>query len=1518
MKNRRPLTPASLLLSLALLTPTVHGAVFTWDAGTNTNWDTTTANWTGSVWGNAAADQAIFGTAGAGTVSLTAAINANALTLNSTGYTLSGGTLTLSGTTPGIAAIADAAISSILAGTAGLNKTGAGTLTLSGANTYTGATLVNAGGLTLNGGSSGNGSLSIGSTTGSRGTVNISGGTSSFNGVLVGTGSGSGGAIVVTGGTFNSTASTGYLTVGSGSSASALGYGSLTISSGTVNTTNSGGIRLGNWGLGVLHQTGGTLNVARFLALGLAGGNTSAGLATFTGGTSSISSSYRVLVGDASNGVAIFNLGTAAGGTHVMTSANSSGFVIGNSGGSNGTVNLNSGTLVLSAPINRPTVSPASTAILNLNGGTLQAGASSVTLINATVSPTVYNGGLTVKSGSGTATISANLTAATGNGIYIAGGNLTVANGGSGYLGAPQVTVTGGSGTGATAIANVSGGVITGVTLTNPGKDYLAGDVLSFAFNSGAPTTAAPTFTYTLTAGDLAANTSGLITKNDSGTLILSGNNTIAGATVNGGNLTLAGTNNWSGTATVNAGTLQIGNGGTSGSLNATISNSGNVSFNRSDDFTLTSTITGSGSTTKLGANTLTLDYSSSDTSKLSDDGSLILSGGRLNLSGGTHTEIVAETTINGIVSITRTSGSATIALGSINVVSGQLDLGGTGIATTTSDNVNGILPGVSILGSQAANDGNGNIVIFSNFTDVLRLGGTIPSGASQNVRIVNGGTSDTITLAAGITDINSLNNTATDGPAIVTIGTGNLLRLGSSGTVGAAIGTGGLTLTTGTLTAGGEIDFPGLLVLANSSTSPTLIDSTIANNGIGSVSLSKNGTGSVTLSGPNSYTGSTLVNTGTLTIQNATALGTTAGGTTISSGATLEIQGGIVVGAEPLSITGTGVGGNGVVRNLSGTNSYAGAINVTGSAQLQSEAGTLTLSGAFASGTGKTITKTGPGTLALTANGPGALPQFITVNQGKLQVGGSSFNTDKIAGAGLITINSGATLETLTSHAFGGDNFTFGEQIVINGGTLTVGGAQYVNAATLNGATINGTSEIRASSANAITVTGTTQSTISSTVNIGQSAGAVANFTVADVTSSPATDLLVSGPITGAAGGVTKAGLGTLTVTGASTYSAPTTISAGILQVGNGGATGNLGSGNVINNAAVVINRDATANLTIGGVISGTGTITQTGVGRTILTGTNTWSGITTISAGTLQIGNGGATGTLGSNGVVNHGALVFNRDATTNLTLSAVISGSGTVTQSGTGTTLLSGANTYTGNTSVNSGTLSLGSAFLADGSTVSIAASGATLDLNFDATDTVDKLSIGGVLQASGTWGSLSSSATHKDARITGTGILNVTTGGGTPFSLWAESLSLPIGQNGKVDNPDGDGINNLGEFAFNGNPLSGVTDGKVSNRIVTLGSDKVLTLTIPVRSSAPAFAGSPSMTTIADGIVYTIEATVDLESFTTTVTEVTGVEATSIQSTLPTLDSGWTYHTFRTSIPVNDASKQFIRAKVSDVP
>ncbi len=196
--------------------------------------------------------------------------------------------------------------------------------------------------------------------------------------------------------------------------------------------------------------------------------------------------------------------------------------------------------------------------------------------------------------------------------------------------------------------------------------------------------------------------------------------------------------------------------------------------------------------------------------------------------------------------------------------------------------------------------------------------------------------------------------------------------------------------------------------------------------------------------------------------------------------------------------------------------------------------------------------------------------------------------------------------------------------------------------------------------------------------------------------------------------GSMIKAGTGTLTLSGENTYSGGMTVSGGILQIGNGGTAGSI-VGDVNNNATLAFNR--ADDISYGKVISGTGSMIKDGPGALTLSGENTYTGGTAISAGTLQLGNGGTSGSITGN-VSNNGRLVFRRSDVSSF--DGIISGAGTVEQAGAGTTLLTAGNTHSGPTIVSAGTLQAGAVHTFSPASAMRVEPGALLDLNgFDQT-------------------------------------------------------------------------------------------------------------------------------------------------------------------------------------------------------
>jgi fibronectin-binding autotransporter adhesin len=401
---------------------------------------------------------------------------------------------------------------------------------------------------------------------------------------------------------------------------------------------------------------------------------------------------------------------------------------------------------------------------------------------------------------------------------------------------------------------------------------------------------------------------------------------------------------------------------------------------------------------------------------------------------------------------------------------------------------------------------------------------------------------------------------------------------------------------------------------------------------------------------------------------------------------------------------------------------SYAGSTTV--------ETGTLNVPGAISNeGSTSGVTVESGVTLAGTGTNPGlgfgTLPSGFTAsdllvytgkaNQVDLLVSASGFTDqfwDGTTTTGSGTINGGnGTWNNITTNwtnMSGAVNAPWQSGFAIfegTAGTVTLG-------ANINfiGAQFNTTGYVITAGGTAYTLTATQTAADGGTIiNVG-----------ANVTAT------IAAPIVGP-GEIVTTGAGTLILTGANTYSGGTTISAGTLQLGNGGSTGSI-VGNVTDNGVFAI--DLSDTYTVSGSISGSGSVAQIGPGTTILAGKNTYSGVTLIARGSLlaatttafspnsqfsvaagavlDVVNFSLTiGSLTGAGTVTSGLgtpilTVGNDNSST--TFSGVIEhgyGSLALAKIGTGTLTLTGSNTYNGGTTISQGTLQLG----ADGTTGSI---------------------------------------------------------------------------------------------------------------------------------------------------------------------------------------------------------------------
>jgi autotransporter-associated beta strand protein len=708
-----------------------------------------------------------------------------------------------------------------------------------------------------------------------------------------------------------------------------------------------------------------------------------------------------------------------------------------------------------------------------------------------------------------------------------------------------------------------------------------------------------------------------------------------------------------------------------------------------------------------------------------------------INGDGGSNANSTINTTTAALTSVAISASTVTV---DATLISPLVTVSGTGNLTISA--------GAEIVGDVtfgSAGSGLNNGLINGQLS--------VTGGTFNNAGTVTGATS----VNGGVLNLNAGTNLASGQNLMVSGGTVNV---NVNDVIGAVVLTGGQINGAGTLSAISGFD-------VRAGTASAILG--------GGALMQKTTAGTVTLSGANTYTGVTTITAGVLNIQNATALGTTAGGTTVAANAALELQGGVNIGAEALTLNGTGVASGGALRNISGSNTFGGAITLNSASRINSNANTLNLSGGI-TGTNQNLTFGGAGNV------------FVS-------------NTSNITtGTGTLTKDGSGTLLLGGTNSFTGD-------VLVSGGTLELLFGSALADTVL--VTVDAGAQLRVFNSETV-------GNIAGSGSIQLGAGGVATL----LTVGDGSDRTLSGAISDNVnvGSLTKQGTGSLTLSGANTYTGTTTITAGTLQVGAGGTVGTLGTGDVTNNATLAFNRlDA---LTVANAISGTGAVNQIGAGNMTLSGVLSHTGLTTINAGTLTLTNAGntnsggiiinglttrlvigATGAAGpgtittngsvisyANGVTNAAPININSNTTQLEVLVGSATQSGVISETagprplekiGAGTLILNALNSYTGITTITAGALSAGSDLAFGAGTVTLAGGTLTTNAarNFANTLTTTAASI--IDNAS--------FALNLNGALTGTASLNFTgfgtttlgangtlTGVGTTVSLAANSI------------------------------------------------------------------------------------------------------------------------------------------------
>ncbi|WP_456015062.1 autotransporter-associated beta strand repeat-containing protein [Methylorubrum populi] len=1451
----------------------VHGGDGTWTVGGPTNW-TDQAGAAANAWTQASL--AVFaGKAGTVTVDSEVTPKVAGLEFLTSGYTVTGGGIALVGfhddpvsrilvQDDAVTGGGSATLAAALSGGQRLEKTGSGTLTLTGDNTYGGGTLVSAG--TLRIGAGGNSGAILGDVVNKAALVFDRADDLTYAGVISGSGTlekAGAGTLTLTGAstlTGLTTVSAGTLRIGDGGANAALA-GAIVNNATLVfdrgdDLTAAGSVT----GSGRLIKRGaGTLTLTGANSAG-AGTSVAAGTLALGGGT-------RL------DGAVTVQSGAVLAGLGGETSP-----VIG------GSVSLRDGATLRAAPVGGAGVYSLAMDRLDLAPNatlavTLGAGAGNSVISAGTLS---LGGSLDVTDGDamklGVYRLIDYTTLAADNGLRLGVTplqyayrierqpgqvNLAVIDGSllywNGATTSADGSLHGGSGTwsndgrtnwttspanqarswdGHYAVFAGAPGTVTVAASEQPvsltGMQFM---VDGYTVTGAGLTLAAPTGRTQIRVGDGTADGAASVArvdaplggttgmeKTDLGTLILGGANTYTGGTL------------------ISAGTLQVGDGASSGTLSGDVINTATLVFDRADASVYAGAISGSGTVIKRGAGTLSLTgasrYSGDTTiaagairiqaAEALGTGALALQGGGTLQAGASFTDgravsltPVAEAgggtvavedgqrlTLSGVVSgagaLTKT-GPGTLTLtgantyaGATTVASGRLEIAGGASLSDSAALTVAAGAGLSLTDADETVGslfGGGGIALNGH---CLTASGGAFSGSLSGSGCLSKKGAGTLTLS-GRSEGYSGTSAVVDGILRVTSDAGALgsgaLALSGPGTLQASA-----TYTDGRAISLTPVDGKGGGTFLVDDRQTLTLTGVIA--GLGN--LAKTGTGTLVLGGSGLYAGATEVTEGTLIATGGQAIGDTSA-VSVAQGARFILRGneaiGSLAGAGSVVLDGASLSTDGDNRNtgFAGVLSGSGGLTKTGS-------GTLTLSGA---NTYTGDTRVAGGGLALAGSAEG---DIYVQDRATLSGGGRVGKTVHVLDGGTLAGAPGAGLSMGALDLAGRATLAVtlgapsGSEVFRVAGDVRLGGTLAVTPTTGFGLGVY----------RILSYGGRLTDT-------GMSVGALPNGLLGGVQTSVANqvNLFVEDPNSPVAfwnGGTTRPAQ--TVVGGSGTWSAdartnwtnaggtinrrwpsgfavfqgtPGTVtvdpSAGAVQasgmqfvdsgyVVTGGAIGLTGT-----LAAIRVGDGTTAGAasvaTIASALTGTAGLEKSDLGTLILTGANSYAGGTAIKAGTLQIGDGGTAGSISGN-VANDGTLAFNRSDATRF--DGAITGTGKLVQAGTGTTVLAGTNSYSGGTTIAAGTLQLGQGGTAGSITGNVANSG-TLAFN-------------------------RSDATRFDGAITGTGKL-VQAGTGTTVLTGTNSYSggttiaagtLQLGQGGTAGSITGN-VANSGTLAFN---------------------------------------------------------------------------------------------------------------------